>query len=135
MSLVEIVLPQDGVEAYVLAYDQTGKEVPAPYKIVINPFFFRADSVANIFYLSVLAAGAESVESPVLADDSEEQDVTVQKAILQLPGSTGKLRVADRSAKVVPKFAKPFLAGEEEEDDESGDPEDGGDEEFEEEKQ
>lgn len=124
MSLVEVVLPQDGVEAKVWAYDQAGKQVSVPHKIVINPFFFRADSIANIFYLSVLAAKIEDIEAVVLAHDSEEQDVIVQKVILQLPGSTGKLRVADRSAKVEPKFVKPFLADEEDdEDDEDGDDE------------
>ena len=109
---VEMALPQNGVEACVLAFDQAGKQVPVPHKIVIDPYFFRPDSIANIVFLSVSATEAAGVESPTSGEDSEEQAVIVQRVILQLPGSTGKLRVADRSAKVMPKFAKVFFASE-----------------------
>lgn len=122
MSVVEILLPQSGVEGEILAYDKAGKPVAAPHKIVISPYFFRSDSVANVLYMSVLAAIVEDSKTLTLGHNADEdEDITVQKAILQLPGTSGKLKVVDRSVRVTPKFAKPFLADEEEEEDDEGD--------------
>ena len=121
---VELILPQQDVEGELVALDRNGKEMPVPAKILVRPFFFRQDAVVNVLYMRVVSSGE------LMASVEDENEV--QKAIIQLPGSNGRLRLIDRSRRVTPKFlvesgeeADPSLDIEEfEEDDEDGEDDD-----------
>ena len=90
---VEMILAPDGIEADVAAYDKTGKRIELPHKLVIAPFFFRKDAVANIAYLSVFAGKKE-----------------VSKSILQLPGTSGHLKSTRTGTAQDPKFVDKIAA-------------------------
>lgn len=93
---VELILASDGVEGDVVGYDKNGKKTELPYRIVISPYFFNSLGVANLCYLTVEAGNRE-----------------VSRGVVQLSGSSGKIKTLDRSAQHAPKFAA-SLAGESE---------------------
>lgn len=93
---VEIVLAPDGVEGDVVGYDKSGKKVELPHKIVIQPYFFGQLAMANLAYVRVSVGKQE-----------------VNRSVVQLSGSTGKIKAIDRSVQQDPKFVLQAAAGEE----------------------
>lgn len=92
---VEFILPQHGADGDCQAFDAEGKSIKLPHRIVVNPYFFRPDSVANVLFCRVLAATGTKLKA-----DAPE----IQKLVFQQPGTTGKLKIVDRSQRVLPKF-------------------------------
>ena len=107
---VEYIFPQEGVDCEIKAFNQAGKEVDVPHRIVVQPYFYRRDMVASVIYARTVA-------------DVDKPDSTVQRSVLLLPGSSGKLRLESRQEMTTPAIAEDPVdgepvAGEEGEDDE-----------------
>jgi len=94
---VELVLAPDSVEGDVVGFDKNGKKVDLPHRIVISPYFFGSTTTANLAYLTVRAGTRE-----------------ISRAVVQLPGFNGKVKVIDRSQKQAPKFVTQVAPGGEE---------------------
>ena len=84
---VEIRTAPDGVEADVIGLDKHGKQVDLPHSIVITPYFFKQDSIANLVYATVKIGAVEK-----------------QRSVMQLSGSNGRVKMLDRSGRADPKF-------------------------------
>ena len=106
---VELMFPQDGVDGEVKAFDRNGKEIEVPHRLEVKPIFYTTQSRPNIIYGRVLANG-----------DGQE----VNKSIITLSGTTGKLMIQDRSARAVPKFVSTATGAEGEAEEEVEDEDD-----------
>lgn len=103
---IEIVPAIPDVEASIRAYDADGRPMTPPARIVISPYFYRADQVVNVAHARVLVTNdADEAENP-------GESVEVHQALLQLPGASGRLRMQSQSA-VQPRFVEALCGGEE----------------------
>lgn len=94
---IELRLPQGDIDAEVVCLNANGQEVKVS-KILVRPIFHQPQQRVPILYLTTLLEGDTGQGDAV---DKEE----VQRCLLQLSGTSGKLLLVDRSRQVVPQFA------------------------------
>lgn len=90
---IELLLPQDGVDCTLQAFDANGKPITTKIsKIQIEPYFFKADQRPNVLFGKVLAGTGE--------DDTD----LLHRFVARVSGSTGKCQLEDRSGRVQSKI-------------------------------
>lgn len=111
--MIEIQLPEDGVEADIKVIDKNGKTIKGVDRILIRPYFYNPKVSPNVLYLRVL--GVATMEGELSTEGLDE----LHRVALQLSGVSGKFKVLDFASKrTLPEFIAKYLVGSPEEGDE-----------------
>ena len=106
--MIEIQLPEDGVEADVKVLDKNGKPIKNVDRILIRPYFHNPKVSPNVLYLRVL--GVATMEGDLSVEGLDE----LSRIALQLSGISGKFKALDldqASELVLPEFIAKHLVG------------------------
>lgn len=89
---IELIMPLDGTEGFVEAFDSQGRKMAVPARMVVRPCFPRPDFAAVVAYIQSLGLTADAPGR------------VLSRSILRISGKTGRLTLTDRSPRTKPLF-------------------------------
>lgn len=88
---VELILPQGGFDAEIVAFDTEGKKIDVSIsRLEISPVFYQSKQVPPVLFGRVLSGKKKSKES--------------HRFVVSLSGTKGRCRLDSRSNPVVPAY-------------------------------
>ena len=95
---LEVKVPGDGIEADIEVFDANGKKLDIKLgRIVVTPYYFDPAGCPAALYIRTL--------------DKKEEEIS--RGVVQLPGSSGRARIYDRTERVDPKYYRDKAEGDE----------------------
>lgn len=88
---VRLMMPAEGVEGHIVCRDRSGKVIPTPHTIEIDPYFFQQSQVQTIGYVSVMLPDSEKA---------------AHKCILQISGHNGHVRLTTMGDRCTPRYER-----------------------------